>query len=165
MENWQISIIVALVGLLGTLLGLFIGFKKWNYEKNREKREEYIKDRQNAYKSLWEKLEHLHAEIRKGEFDAASLRDLRFAFNSHVLSIDIYLDTEDRKYCNEYLSDVEAVAKGVAESGNASLQDDWAITAAFPEEHGNALQAFASMETRRSYLINKIKQVLQEERA
>lgn len=160
MESWLVSILVALVGLSGTLVGLYIGYRKWNYEKSREKRAEYVGARQQAYKHLWEKLENIHAVIRRGEFQEKELFDLRQEFNTHVLRTEIYLDEDDRVACNAYLDSVEVVNKGVKESSNASDQEDWAITAAFST---GAMEAYQSMEEGRQQIIGKIKKVLQEE--
>jgi hypothetical protein len=65
--EYVVPIIVALLGLGGTIAGLIFGYRKWIQERRSEQSKTFRADQQAAYKQLWKRAEQLNVDGRIAE--------------------------------------------------------------------------------------------------
>jgi len=95
--------LIALIGLAGTLIVAYIGYRQWWASRQDSVRQDVVKARRQAYETLWKLVEKTHVELRRNPDEVQYLR-LRIAeVNSYVLQNKLYLADGDHDLVNRYL--------------------------------------------------------------
>jgi hypothetical protein len=104
MPEWVSSLLVALIGLAGTLLVAYIGYRQWKRTRQDSMREEPVKARRQTYEQLWRLVEKTHVELRRNPSELSHLSDRIARINSFVLENEVYLADGDHELVNKYLA-------------------------------------------------------------
>ncbi len=63
-KEYVVPIAVALIGLVGTIAGLWVGYRRWLEDKRVAASKGFYAGRQEAYQQLWDKVEGLNVDAR-----------------------------------------------------------------------------------------------------
>lgn len=119
----------ALIALLGTILTAFLGYRQWKKTQQASRQANFLQEKQQTYKALWEMVENVHVHLRTKEAEPKQFREMLTEVNSFILQKSIYLDPDIHQWTNEYLNCVRDLKAAVAASGNPAAQQDFAVTA------------------------------------
>jgi hypothetical protein len=152
-----------MVGLLGTVFGLWLGQRRWSSEQKMQKRRAFDAKRHAAYEELWNTVEGSHIAIRTSCPDESQLRDLEQKINAFRLRNAIYLSSQDSDLASEYFTEVVKLSKLVADSGSPLLQRDFASTIVGIQQAPTELTvADYRVSNTRAKLIERIQAVMLE---
>jgi hypothetical protein len=121
----------AAVGLLGTILGLWLGHWRWSSELRMTKRRAFDARRHAAYAELWNVVEGAHIVIRTARPDAKDVQKLEQEINVFCLRNAIVLDPADAKLSTGYFNAVVRLSNVIAESGSRELEERFAMSVSF----------------------------------
>ena len=68
------TVIAAAIALAGTLIGIIVGYRRWSRERTSERFRRFETDRQDIYKSLWDRVEEINAALRRDRVDDRGLQ-------------------------------------------------------------------------------------------
>jgi len=119
----------ALLALLGTLFGLWLGHLRWSSEQRLQKRRAFDAKRHAAYEELWNTVEGSHITIRTQRPDDSQLRELEQKTNAFRLRNAIFLNSRDSDLASHYFNEVVKLSKLIQESGSPVLEGDFTSTA------------------------------------
>ena len=123
-----IPIVTTIMALIGTFIGLIIGYRKWNKEQHSQKFGQFDKEKQEFYKELWSRVEEFNIKIRIEEVGSNEFTDHLQKLNAFLLKQGIYIDDIDRALTNDYAKAVFDFQKIVKDSNiqeaNVSLGGD-----------------------------------------
>ena len=111
-----IPIIVAIIAFVGTIVGIFIGYRKWRGDRDSSRYGQFEVDKQQAYKGLWNRIEQYNIKVRVEEVTSEQFSDHLRELNSFMLRHGIYLDDDDRALANKYAEAVFDFQKTVRNS-------------------------------------------------
>jgi len=166
MYEYIVPILVAVIGLSGTMIGLYVGYRKWNLEKQLERSTPYRTERQKAYKELWDRVEQLNVDGRLQPIPMDVFSDRLTELNANILRSGLYIDDTDQTLINEYVRAAREFHTAVRESENIDAQLALGDTAQIPQhivaaEHRireTSKQALALREK----VVTRIRSVLME---
>ena len=91
MTSGVLTVVVpALIGLFGTMLGLWIGQRRWYVEHRLARRRAFDASRYGAYQKLWEVVESAHIKIRVELPDRAQVEELQRNINVFRHTLDTH---------------------------------------------------------------------------
>ena len=162
-----IPIITALIAFVGTVLGIVITYRKWRKEQNAKRFDQFEMDKQAAYKKLWTEVEDFNIKVRLERVTSREFSNNLQNLNSFLLKSGIYIDEEDMKVANEYVSSIfnfQKVVKGLNNpEADAALEE----TRNIPESILNEVKEIGEAQKKalelREMLLKKIKLVLSGE--
>lgn len=164
MRESLVPILTTVIALIGTLVGIFVGYRKWKRDRESERFAGFEKDRQSAYKKLWENVEEVNVQVRIDEVSRSDFSRKVQALNAFMLKSGIYIDDEDRALVNEYLKAVYNFQKVVRESGSKEAQIPLEETQPIPPSVSKDLKTIEVAQNKavilRDELIKKIRHVL-----
>jgi hypothetical protein len=133
-KDYVVPILVALIGLAGTLAGVWIGYRKWAEDKRAAASKGFRLGRQGAYQQLWAKVEQLNVDARIEQIPQQDYAKRIAEINAFMLTSSVYLDDADRNVVNSYIRAArrfhEVVRACEIEGANVELGD----TANIPPE-------------------------------
>lgn len=158
----------AFIGLAGTLLAAFLGYRQWRKQQDHAKYGRFLQERQVAYETLWAKLEAVHLLIRSADFRDDTFREGVRTVNTHLMSVGLYLDGGEKKTVNEYLEALGALGQLLTDSEASEAKDsvkrsmyDTAVIPVNVLDGVKGLQAaYNTVEERREILIHHFREVL-----
>jgi hypothetical protein len=124
--------IPALIGLVGTVLAILIGYRQWKRQQDTTRVGEFRTQKQKTYKELWEKLEDVHVRLRTEFVGGDEFRSFVREVNSYILKSGLYLEKDDQALANQYLSRVREFTNLVASSGSTDAKEAIEDTALIP---------------------------------
>jgi hypothetical protein len=162
------SALGAALGLLGTLIVAFLGYRQWKKQQDLARYGGFLSERQTAYKDLWQKLEVVHLSVRSEEFSEEQFHKLVRAVNVHLISASLHLDRGEKSRVNDYLAALgklgRLLADTAATSAKADAQQSLYDTAPIPAEVlaqvAGLHDAYAAVEEKRESLIRQFRKVL-----
>jgi hypothetical protein len=116
------SALGAALGLLGTLVVAFLGYRQWKKQQDLARYGGFLSDRQTAYKELWQKLEVVHLSVRSEEFHEQEFHELVRAVNVHLIQAGLHLDRGEKKRVNDYLVALGDLGRLLADSAATSAK-------------------------------------------
>ena len=135
------------LGFLGTLLGLWIGHRRWNTDREDIDGKDYKSNLRSAYLELWDVVEDAHLKMRQSLDDGLSpevfsgfLADV----NSFMISKGLFIERGDRILVLSYLfaqNEYLALASSSPQGQAAAV-----ITMEFPPNMPGNLSALAELE-------------------
>jgi hypothetical protein len=156
--------IPALLGLLGTLFGLWVGQSRWSSELRMKKRRAFDAKRHVAYEELWNIVENGHITLRVDVPEVAEVRKLEQHINAFRMRNAIYLDAEDSTLAGAYFNTVVKLATAIAESGSRTLSQQYNSTGMIVSSDVAHVQGLAAMNEQvsaaREQLIARTKALL-----
>jgi hypothetical protein len=124
----------ALVALVGTVVAVLIGYRQWRIQQDSNRVSEYRSQKQQMYKELWGKLEDVHIRLRITVVGGDEFRLLVQDINSYILKGGLYLEKDDQRLVNQYLSQVREFTNMVAASDLTVAKEAVRLTAEYPVE-------------------------------
>jgi hypothetical protein len=162
--NDLIPIITATIALIGTVIGLIFGYKKWKSEQNLKSFGQFGKDKQNAYKELWNRVEEFNIKVRLEEVDSNDFSIYLQNLNAFLLKSGIYIKDEDRVLANDYVEAVYLFQKTVKDSDIEAAKVPLGDTAIIPphvfEQSKEIKRTQQNALSLRDELLTKIRKVL-----
>jgi hypothetical protein len=119
---WQVGI-PALIGLLGTLVGLWIGHRRWAVEHRLSMRRAYDAKRHVAYETLWNLVESSHAALRTSVPTPGQVQELQRSINKFRMESSIHIDDADAQLAQQYFEAAVELGERVAASGSREWQE------------------------------------------
>jgi len=116
--EYLVPIVVALLGLAGTIAGLIFAYRKWLREQQAEHSKAFRTDRQAAYKQLWELAEQLNVEGRRAAMSDPDFSGRVTQINEFLMKSSTYLDDSDHALVNAYVRAARAFQDAVRASGD-----------------------------------------------
>jgi len=165
-EELLTVIVPAIAGLAGTLVGLWMGQRRWAAEFRLKKRKAFDALRHKAYQQLWTTLENAHVAIRTGRPEPAQIKALDREINTFRLYNSVYLEPEDLTLSNRYFNSVIELAGIIAKSGSEELAERFENTNAFTESEVREIEGLAEAnrkaEQMRNALVERVRAILLE---
>ncbi len=100
-----IAILSPFLGFLGTILGIYIGQRRWKREQNADNSSQYQEKLREAYLELWDIVQDVHIEMRSAFGDEAEdkLSEFVAKTNNFMIRRGLYIERQDRYLVLEYL--------------------------------------------------------------
>jgi len=134
MSDYIIPISVALIALIGTLVGIYYGHRKWRVDRDSARSKQYLADRQATYKDVWDRVEQLNVDGRITEISSDVFSDRLTELNALMLKAAIYIEDADRSLVNEYISAARSFHQAVRASSSEDAHSALGETVAMPTE-------------------------------
>jgi len=147
MNDYLKVAVPAFIGLIGTLLAIYFGYRQWKRQRSADRYEKGHQDRQLAYKDLMQQIEDVHIKLRVDQVTRNQFQQMLTGINSFLLKNALYIDQSDQKLVDDYLSHTYRFMKLVAGSGDQQLKQDWAKTA---EPSADTLQGAKELQSART---------------
>src|SRR5262245_25632124 len=159
-----VPIVVALLGLCGTIAGLVFAYRKWAQERRAEQSRSFREDRQKAYKEMWERVERLNVEGRIEEISNEEVSRRIADLNAFMMTSNVYIDDSERALVNAYTHAVRACREAVRSSGPAAGEVALGRTTDIPPEVLQQSQAILETQKEalglRDSLLTKVRSVV-----
>jgi hypothetical protein len=162
-KEYIVPLAVALIGLFGTVIGLWVGYHRWREDKRVAASQGFYAGRQQAYQQLWEQVERLNVDARIEQIPQADYAKRIAEINAFMLKSSLYIDDPDRQLVNAYIQAAHRFHE-VIRSGEVDAEINLGDTAIIPDA---VLQQCAALrETQkaalalRETLLTKIRSVL-----
>jgi len=136
------TILAALIALVGTVLGLVIGYRRWAREQQSVRFAKFEADRQDIYKTLWERVEGVNVALRRDRVDEKGFGQLVGDLNEFMLRNGAHLNDSDRALANRYVAAVKKFHEAVLMAG-AGAQIPYGETQDIPPEVARRARALA----------------------
>ncbi len=157
------TIVAAVLALTGVIVGVVVGIRRWRTERLDARRAPFHKDRQSAYRDIWDAVEDLHVSMRTDDLTQDDL-DAKFQqINARMLKSGIYLDDADREAVRLYIEALLVYQKVLQASGNAETRRAHRITQTNAPVGFNPqalLQAQERTTELRQQLVTRMREVL-----
>ena len=127
------TVIAALIALVGTALGLFAGYRRWRKERETTRFGRFETDRQDIYKTLWQKVEDVNVALRRDRVDDGGFMQLVADLNEFMLRNGTHIEDSDIRLANRYLEAVKKFDSAVLAAG-ADSQVPYGATQEIPTE-------------------------------
>jgi hypothetical protein len=162
------SALAAALGLVGTLIVAFLGYRQWKKQQDLARYGGFLSERQTAYKDLWKKLEVAHLSVRSEEFRENNFNELVRAVNVHLIHVGLHLDPGEKERVNDYLTALgnlgRLLANAAATSAKNEAQRSLYNTDTIPKEIlaqvAGLRDAYSAVEEKRELLITHFRKVL-----
>ncbi len=162
-KEFVVPIAVALIGLVGTIAGLWVGYRKWLGDKRVAAAKGFHAGRQEAYQQLWEKVERLNVEARIEAIPDGDYSKRIAEINAFMLKSSVYIDDPDRQLVNSYLQAAHRFHE-VVRSGEVDADINLGDTAIIPEQVLQQCKTLREIQKSalalREALLKKIRSVL-----
>jgi hypothetical protein len=126
MSDWTKTVLPALIGVFGTGITVFFGYRQWKRQQKTAREESFNNDRKAAYKALWDLTESFNVELRaRGAPPEKGVTEL----NAFLLKSGLYIQPEHCELAKRYaaaLSQLDSLIRG---SQDAKLRGKWSATA------------------------------------
>jgi hypothetical protein len=136
------TILAAVIALVGTVLGLVVGYRRWAKERQSVRFAKFEADQQDIYKTLWERVEGVNVALRRGHVDEKAFAQLVGDLNEFMLRNGAHLNDSDRMLANRYVGAVKRFHEAVLAAG-ADVQIPYGETQDIPPEVTRGIKAFA----------------------
>lgn len=123
MDNLKI-ILPALIGLIGTLVVAFIGYRQWKRQHALNRAGSVLSEKQAAYKLIWNKLEDAHIYVRTETYSRERFLELVRNINIELMKSGLLLERGEKRLVNEYLHALETFAKTLDQHSDEAVRQD-----------------------------------------
>jgi hypothetical protein len=162
------TLIPAVLGLLGTLVVAFLGYRQWKRQHSLTRAGSVLVDKQAAYKSIWGKLETVHLYVRSETFQKDRYLELVREVNVEMMHSGLLLERGEKGLVNEYLQALRVLAETIDHQEDESLrnevQDTLYTTAPIPDEvmqkAADLRAAYEGVEEKREMLIQRFRKAI-----
>ncbi len=114
------TIVAAVIAFVGTVVGCLVAYRRWVKERESARFARFETDRQDIYKSLWDKVEELNASLRRGLVDEGGFGQMVAELNEFMLRNGVHIDAHDVRLVNRYLASVRKFHEAVGNAGPES---------------------------------------------
>ena len=158
MSESALKIVVALIGLAGTLGASYIAYRQWRLSRRDSANTDFVKMRRESYQTLWAMVETVHTDLRVEPSKLPGLRDRMAEINSYVLKNEIYLADGDHELVDSYLRALGEMISWSQLHADPLTQEQLAETGTIPGGADCMARAFELRDT----LKNRIRKALSE---
>jgi hypothetical protein len=164
-KEYVVPIAVAVIGLVGTIAGLWVGYRRWLEDKRVAASKGFYAGRQDTYQQLWEKVERLNVDARIEQIPQEDYSKRIAEINAFMLRSSLYIDEPDRQLVNSYIQGAHRFHE-VLRSGEVDADINLGDTAIIPDTVLQQCQALRESQKNalalRETLLKKIRSVLAE---
>jgi hypothetical protein len=161
-------ILPALIGLLGTLVVAFIGYRQWKRQHALSRAASVLSDKQLAYKTIWNKLEDVHLFVRSEAFDKNRFLELARIVNIEMMRSGLLLERGEKGLVNDYLKALEILARNLDSQEDPEVRQEvretFYTTAPVPIEvtmkARDLHRAYEDVEEQRELLIQRFRHAI-----
>jgi hypothetical protein len=157
------TIIAAALGLAGTLIGLGVGYRRWSRERAAQRYGRFENERQDVYRSMWDRVEQINASLRRQRVDAAGFAQAVADLNEFIIRNGVHVDEADHDLVNEYLAAVQRF-HAVVTKLEPEDQVSYGLTQRIPAELLGRVKALADAQRQvndlRTSLRGKVRAVI-----
>lgn len=159
-----VPIITAIIALVGSALGVYVGYRKWSRERHAERFGHFAKDQQAVYKELWDRVEAFNIKVRIEEVTSEEFSTHLRELNTFMLEKGLYFDDADRSLANDYARAVFDFQASVRAADQLEAEIALGDTGDIPTEVTTAFREIGDTQERalelRSELRGKIRLVI-----
>jgi hypothetical protein len=152
------NLVVALIGLGGSLAVSYIAYRQWRTTRRDSARQDLVKARHQIYAELWKMVETVHTDLRLDPDKLPGLQDQIAEVNSYILKNDVYLADGDHELVDAYLQALGEMISWAQREGDAETQASMEATRPLSKEAGAVVRAFEL----RDKLKNRIRKALEK---
>lgn len=155
------TVVAAVIAFIGTVVGAVIAWRRWVKERESARFGKFETDRQDIYKSLWDKVEEVNASLRRNRVDERGLDQMVADLNEFMLRNGAHIDTNDVRLVNRYISSVKKFHTVIASAG-AEAQIPYGATQEIPQEILQEQLAIGAAENEASTLRDELRQAVRK---
>lgn len=104
-------VLPALIALIGTLVGIYFGYRQWKRQQTNNLFGDFLAVKKNAYKEVWDGLEEVYLYVRTSDFLAETFFEKVRRVNSILRKNGLYLEDGEKRTVNDYLDSLEKIGK------------------------------------------------------
>jgi len=123
------TIVAAVLALSGVIAGIVVAPRRWQAERRDTRRAQFTKDRQSAYRRMWESVEELDIDLRSSDLSpieiAAKVRDI----NVRLIKCRLYIDDADRELIASYVKALGDYQRLIMSSNDSAAKEEFEMTA------------------------------------
>lgn len=164
MDEWVKVVLPALIGLVGTLAVVLVGYRQWKRQHDKEHIQAFQTARRLAYEKLWGMLEKAHVEARTSPMSDRRFRELVQELNALILRSSLYVGEADASLSRQYLDAVFRVSLLMAQAKSRRAKREWIdtrpLSAETLEEYQELNTAWCAAETLRDQVISRFQGIL-----
>ena len=164
MDEWVKVVLPALIGLVGTLAVVLVGYRQWKRQHDKEHIQAFQTARRLAYEKLWGMLEKAHVEARTSPMSDRRFRELVQELNALILRSSLYVGEADASLSRQYLDAVFRVSRLMAQAKSRRAKREWIdtrpLSAETLEEYQELNTAWCAAETLRDQVISRFQGIL-----
>ena len=127
------KIVVALIGLTGTLYVAYISYRRWRKQPTMEAHQEFLAETRKVYRALWQSLEEVHLHVRMAQCVDEKFNGLVRDVNILVIRSGPYFAQKDRDLISDYLETLRSLGAAASEEEELTPEDQSARLAAHRE--------------------------------
>jgi len=128
MSDWTKTMLPALIGVFGTAITVFFGYRQWKRQQKTAREESFNADRKAAYKALWDLIETFNVGLRtSGAADKASERIVEL--NAFLLKSGLYIQPDHCDLARQYSTALSRLDSLIRGSRDSKLRGAWSRTA------------------------------------
>ena len=158
MPDWLSSVVVAMIGLAGTLVVAYLGYRQWRQGRHDAPRAEVMKARRATYEELWRLVEKTHVDLRRDPSAFQGLPDRIAEINAYILANEPYLVDGDHKLVNQYLAALAEMVSWAKREGDPAVLLQMQATSPIPRGAIAVAKAFGF----RDQLKERVRSAIQE---
>lgn len=136
-------------GIAGSLLVVGVGGLVWLGTRRRRlgppPSPEFVAFRRQAYQGLWNRMEKLHTDLRRGSIPPGSVVERVGEVNAFVLQHGVHIDQDDAALVDRYLKALVALKQAAAAAGTEA-EADLATTGSFSIDVVNQAPELARLD-------------------
>ena len=121
----------AIIGLVGTLVALLVGYRQWRQQSRSSRRTQYREERARTLQELWDRLQTAHLQFRTGLDQGPDEKDVRIQLqelNVFIIKRSPYLETDEVGLARRYLDSVARLTRLMKNTKDPRLRDNYEIT-------------------------------------
>jgi hypothetical protein len=128
MSEWTKTVLPAIIGVVGTGITVFFGYRQWKRQQKTAREESFNTDRKAAYKALWDLIGTFNVELRTS--GTATETGERIAdLNAFLLKNGLYIQPEHCELAKRYSAALSRLNSLIRGSRNSKLRGAWSATA------------------------------------
>lgn len=139
-----VAIVTALLALAGVLAGIFVGIRRWKVERRDVRHAQFTKDRQAAYRELWDSIQALDLFLRDDAMSPSEAELRVRQINVTLIRHALYIQASDRDQMAAYVAALVSYQKII--SVDPAALADFGKTSARPPTFGTLPEIFEARD-------------------
>lgn len=125
MPSWLPSIIVAVIGLVGTIGVAYLAHRQWNITRRDSKKQAFFAKRKEIYEQLWNMTEQIDVDLRTQPEALQYVQQKITDVNAFILKNEVYLADDDHALIDSCIQALVAAAKWSAGHPDPEVQENY----------------------------------------
>ena len=150
------TIIAAVIALAGTMIGVAVGYRRWSRERTAQRFARFETDRQDVYRSLWDRVEQINAALRRDRVDEVGFSQLVADLNEFIIRNGAHVDDADYQLVNQYVTAVRSFHEVVSRL-EPEVQVPYGRTQTIPPDVVNRVKELGEAQQHVTKLRNELR--------